>query len=77
MAVAEALAEGLGEGVAVGDAEGLGLGVGVGLTLGSGGVGGPGQLESAKGVAVGVVPAAGVCQGVYEGHGGGVGSALL
>jgi hypothetical protein len=55
---AEAEAEAEGEGVAVG------LGVGVGLALTGGSVGALGQLAKAKGVVVGVAPAAGVCQGV-------------
>jgi hypothetical protein len=56
--LAEAEAEADGLGVAVG------LGVGVGLALAGGWVGGLEQLAKAKGAAVGVAPAAGVCQGV-------------
>jgi hypothetical protein len=38
--------------------------VGVGLALGIGSWGGVGQFSKAKGVAVEVTPATGVCQGV-------------
>jgi membrane protein involved in colicin uptake len=65
---AEALAEAEAEADALADADADadddGLGVGVGLALCGGSVGGVGQLANAKGVAVGVAPATGVCQGV-------------